>query len=146
MAHIWFSKGTPSRLGLLLDLSPRNLDRVLYFAQYLVTDVDDDYVSELIDKSNDDIDDGLRKIEEEGERRIEAMRAEIESLLGSLGERRRAAFTEWREDRDPEIYALGEREEEDRRRAVKNSLDAERERNKTLRDELASHPRAPREG
>ena len=138
VAHIWFSKGTPSRLGLLLDLSPRNLDRVLYFAQYLVTDVDDDYVSELIDKSNDDIDDGLRKIEEEGERRIEAMRAEIESLLGSLGERRRAAFTEWREDRDPEVYALGEREEEDRRRAVKNSLDAERERNKTLRDELAS--------
>ena len=66
------------------------------------------------------------------------MRAEIESLLGSLGERRRAAFTEWREDRDPEVYALGEREEEDRRRAVKNSLDAERERNKALRDELAS--------
>ena len=32
VAHIWFSKGTPSRLGLLLDLSPRNLERVLYFA------------------------------------------------------------------------------------------------------------------
>jgi len=138
VAHIWFSKGTPSRLGLLLDLSPRNLDRVLYFAQYLVTDVDDDYVSELIDKTNDDLDDDLRKIEEEGKRRIEAMRAEIESLLGSLGERRRAAFTEWREDRDPEVYALGEREEEDHWRAVKNSLDAERERSETLRDELAS--------
>ena len=41
VAHIWFSKGTPSRLGLLLDLSPRNLERVLYFAQYLITNVDD---------------------------------------------------------------------------------------------------------
>ncbi|MBO05351.1 MAG: DNA-directed RNA polymerase subunit beta', partial [Chloroflexi bacterium] len=41
VAHIWFSKGTPSRLGLLLDLSPRNLERVLYFAQYVVTSVDD---------------------------------------------------------------------------------------------------------
>ena len=41
VAHIWFSKGTPSRLGLLLDLSPRNLERVLYFAQYVVTEVDD---------------------------------------------------------------------------------------------------------
>jgi DNA-directed RNA polymerase subunit beta' len=40
VAHIWFSKGTPSRLGLLLDLSPRNLERVLYFAQYVVTHVD----------------------------------------------------------------------------------------------------------
>ena len=42
VAHIWFAKGIPSRLGLLLDLSPRNLERVLYFAQYLVTSVDED--------------------------------------------------------------------------------------------------------
>jgi DNA-directed RNA polymerase subunit beta' len=42
VAHIWFSKGTPSRLGLLLDISPRNLERVLYFAQYIVTTVDDE--------------------------------------------------------------------------------------------------------
>ena len=42
VAHIWFSKGTPSRLGLLLDLSPRNLERVLYFAQHIVVSVDDD--------------------------------------------------------------------------------------------------------
>ena len=42
VAHIWFSKGTPSRLGLLLDLSPRNLERVLYFAQYVVISVDEE--------------------------------------------------------------------------------------------------------
>ena len=42
VTHIWFSKGTPSRLGLLLDLSPRNLERVVYFAQYLVTNLDDE--------------------------------------------------------------------------------------------------------
>ncbi len=41
VAHIWFSKGVPSRLGLLLDLSPRNLERVLYFAQYVVISVDE---------------------------------------------------------------------------------------------------------
>ena len=40
VAHIWFAKGIPSRLGLLLDVSPRNLERVLYFAQYIVTSVD----------------------------------------------------------------------------------------------------------
>ena len=50
VAHIWFSKGTPSRLGLLLDLSPRNLDRVLYFAQYLVTDVDKELKSQLLEQ------------------------------------------------------------------------------------------------
>ena len=41
VSHIWFVKGTPSRLGLLLDISPRNLERVLYFASYIITDVDD---------------------------------------------------------------------------------------------------------
>ncbi|MCI0777749.1 MAG: DNA-directed RNA polymerase subunit beta', partial [Chloroflexi bacterium] len=40
VAHIWFVKGTPSRLGLLLDMSPRTLERVLYFAQYVITEVD----------------------------------------------------------------------------------------------------------
>jgi DNA-directed RNA polymerase subunit beta' len=42
VAHIWYVKGTPSRLGLLLDISPRNLERVLYFASYMVTAVDDE--------------------------------------------------------------------------------------------------------
>ena len=41
VAHIWFAKGIPSRLGLLIDLAPRNLERVLYFAQYIVTSVDE---------------------------------------------------------------------------------------------------------
>ena len=42
VAHVWFSKGVPSRLGLLLDLSPRNLERVLYFAKYVITHVNED--------------------------------------------------------------------------------------------------------
>ena len=42
VSHIWFVKGTPSKLGLLLDISPRNLERVLYFAQYMITEVDDE--------------------------------------------------------------------------------------------------------
>ena len=42
VSHIWFVKGTPSRLGLLLDISPRSLERVLYFAQYIITHVDED--------------------------------------------------------------------------------------------------------
>ena len=49
VAHIWFSKTTPSRLGLLLDLSPRDLERVLYFAQYIVTSVDEDQRQIAID-------------------------------------------------------------------------------------------------
>jgi len=42
VSHIWYFKGTPSRIGLLLDLSPRNLERILYFALYVITDIDED--------------------------------------------------------------------------------------------------------
>ena len=38
VSHIWYFKGIPSRIGLMLDLSPRDLERVLYFASYIVTD------------------------------------------------------------------------------------------------------------
>ena len=42
VSHIWYFKGTPSRIGLLLDLSPRNLERILYFALYVVTSVNEE--------------------------------------------------------------------------------------------------------
>jgi DNA-directed RNA polymerase subunit beta' len=63
VAHIWFSKGTPSRLGLLLDLSPRNLDRVLYFAQYLVIDVDEELRTQMINHYKTSYDDLIQKNE-----------------------------------------------------------------------------------
>ena len=53
VAHVWYSKGIPSRLGLLLDLSPRNLERVLYFAKYIITHVDEALRSELIQSLKD---------------------------------------------------------------------------------------------
>ncbi|MGJ3237802.1 MAG: DNA-directed RNA polymerase subunit beta' [Anaerolineae bacterium] len=42
VAHVWYTRRVPSYLGLLLDVSRRNLDRVLYFAQYVITQVDED--------------------------------------------------------------------------------------------------------
>ena len=38
VSHIWYFKGIPSRMGLMLDISPRTLERVLYFASYIVLD------------------------------------------------------------------------------------------------------------
>jgi len=48
VSHIWYFKGTPSRLGILLDISPRNLERILYFALYIVTWVDEDARARLL--------------------------------------------------------------------------------------------------
>ena len=42
VTHIWYFKGVPSRLGYLLDLAPKDLEKVIYFAAYMITDVDDE--------------------------------------------------------------------------------------------------------
>ena len=42
VTHIWFFKGVPSRLGYLLDMSPKDLEKVIYFAAYIITSVDDE--------------------------------------------------------------------------------------------------------
>jgi DNA-directed RNA polymerase subunit beta' len=42
VTHIWYFKGVPSRLGYLLDLAPKDLEKVIYFAAYMITFVDDD--------------------------------------------------------------------------------------------------------
>ncbi|HHX24555.1 MAG TPA: DNA-directed RNA polymerase subunit beta', partial [Thermoanaerobacterales bacterium] len=41
VSHIWFLKGIPSRIGLILDMSPRSLEKVIYFASYIVIDEGD---------------------------------------------------------------------------------------------------------
>jgi len=70
VAHIWFSKTTPSRLGLLLDLSPRNLERVLYFAQHIVVSVDEDMRKESIEAEQIKHDLAVRRHQREAEAKI----------------------------------------------------------------------------
>ncbi len=73
VAHIWFSKGTPSRLGLLLDLSPRNLERVLYCAQYIIISVDEEARKAAIEEED-------TKAEQEVEKRKQKHEMEKELL------------------------------------------------------------------
>ena len=70
VSHIWYFKGIPSRMGLLLDISPRILERVLYFAAYIVTDpgttplsknqiLTEKEYSDMREKYEDDFDAGM---------------------------------------------------------------------------------------
>jgi DNA-directed RNA polymerase subunit beta' len=55
VAHIWYTRRIPSYLGMLLDISRRNLDRVLYFAQYIVSFVDEDARQKALKRLEDEI-------------------------------------------------------------------------------------------
>lgn len=90
VVHNWFFKGTPSRLGLLLDVSPRNLDAVIYFASYLVIDVDDQKKKNVLkmlagqlEEKRKEQSDTLKKILEEeekgGKKEIAGIRAKAKS-------------------------------------------------------------------
>ncbi len=63
VSHIWFVKGSPSRLSLLLDITPRNLERVLYFAAYIVTHIDDEARAEIRAELEAKYDDRIASLE-----------------------------------------------------------------------------------
>jgi DNA-directed RNA polymerase subunit beta' len=80
VTHIWYFKGVPSRLGYLLDLAPKDLEKIIYFAAYLVTEVDEDArhrdlasieaqisveKQRITDKMNVDIETRQKKLEED---------------------------------------------------------------------------------
>ncbi|MBF1675173.1 MAG: DNA-directed RNA polymerase subunit beta', partial [Scardovia wiggsiae] len=80
VTHIWFFKGVPSRLGYLLDISPKDLEKVIYFASYMVTAVNegqrqqdlpdlqaelDSEVERLSNRRDSELDKRSRKLEED---------------------------------------------------------------------------------
>ena len=114
VSHIWFVKGTPSSLGLLLDISPRNLERVLYFAQYIVTSVDQRARDEAIARTQEEIAGlesqgmAMEEIVEEGQSLWEALHARIDELeeiqpMRMLNEGR---YNELK-DRYPDVFRAG---------------------------------------
>jgi len=75
VAHVWYTRRIPSYVGLLLDISRRNLDRVLYFAQYVVTYVDEDARQKAIKR----LEEKIAATERELEARINAKVAETKT-------------------------------------------------------------------
>ena len=75
VAHVWYTRRVPSYLGLLLDISRRNLDRVLYFAQYVVTYVDEDARQKALKR----LEEKIILAEREQGARINSMIQEIKS-------------------------------------------------------------------
>ena len=94
VAHIWFAKGIPSRLGLLLDLSPRNLERVLYFAQYIITSVDPLSRNQLIESLQGAHLQQVESLEQESEAEIAQLRSEFEVASQSEDTEQRRAEIE----------------------------------------------------
>ena len=74
VSHIWYFKGSPSRLGYLLDISPKDLEKVLYFASSIITHVDSQAREEDLDELRDELAADLEELDAERDRIIESTR------------------------------------------------------------------------
>ena len=86
VTHIWYVKGTPSRLGLLLDISPRNLERVLYFASYLVTKVDPEAKQAALDEINEEHEATIEELRSEAQHELDLIDEQLGLDVGNLNE------------------------------------------------------------
>ncbi|MEP7198588.1 MAG: DNA-directed RNA polymerase subunit beta' [Chloroflexota bacterium] len=98
VAHIWYTRRVPSYLGLLLDMSRRNLDRTLYFAQYVVISVDEDARRKA-----------LKVIDENETREQKRFKETMQDKLGRAKEKQEEDLTKKRSQREANMTRLEER-------------------------------------
>jgi len=103
VTHIWYFKGVPSRLGYLLDIAPKDLEKVIYFAAYMITSVDEEgrhrdlpsleakvevERKQIEGRLNTDVENRLRKIEEDvAALEAEGAKADLKKRVRDSGER-----------------------------------------------------------
>ncbi|MDQ2756405.1 MAG: DNA-directed RNA polymerase subunit beta' [Actinomycetota bacterium] len=84
VTHIWYFKGVPSRLGYLLDLAPKDLEKVIYFAAYMITSVDVDQRHRDLPSLEAQIQVEKKEIENRRDSEIDTRAKRLENDLGEL--------------------------------------------------------------
>ena len=121
VTHIWYFKGVPSRLGYLLDLAPKDLEKIIYFAAYMITDVDEEarhadlpnlqaehdqevnFLKKQIDSDiaaiQRDLEDELAELEKSGAKAAEREKAKslAEKTMGQVRKRAEAEIAQMEE-------------------------------------------------
>ena len=83
VAHIWYTRRVPSYMGLLLDISRRNLDRVLYFAQYIITRIDEEARQRTLKRIDDELEEKIAELTANFEEQTGAIISALEESLAS---------------------------------------------------------------
>ncbi|OZG61271.1 RNA polymerase beta' subunit [Bifidobacterium lemurum] len=112
VTHIWFFKGVPSRLGYLLNVTPKDLERVIYFASYMVTEVDDEQRHTDLPGLQDEFDTEIKQLERRRDNEIEERAKKVESDLAELeaaGEAKGPARAKLRNSAEREMAAIRQR-------------------------------------
>ncbi len=111
VTHIWYFKGVPSRLGYLLDIAPKSLEKVIYFAAHLITWVDAEKLHTDLPAIEADIRAEMAEEEQRRDRDIEKRFQELESELTTAeeGGAKKADLDRARKASDQDVEELRER-------------------------------------
>ncbi|HYY46015.1 MAG TPA: DNA-directed RNA polymerase subunit beta' [Candidatus Angelobacter sp.] len=112
VSHVWYFKGIPSRMGLLLDMSPRNLEKVLYFANYIVTNIDEDARKEYLSKSSPQHNDRVIKLQEERDAAVKELKEELDQRVKAKQEDTKTKVKALEETLDETVDAMTSRAKE----------------------------------
>jgi DNA-directed RNA polymerase subunit beta' len=129
VAHIWYTRRVPSYLGLLLDVSRRNLDRVLYFAQYIVTHVDEGARQKALKRLEEELEHRIAKETKSLHDKVEKKQLDVEEEIEKLEKKTEAAVQKLEEqlaERTDEVVSVGKalekRLEESRGKEVRKAI------------------------
>ena len=112
VTHIWFFKGVPSRLGYLLDIAPKDLEKVIYFAAYMVTKVDEEQRHQDLPDLQDEFDTEIGHMAKRRDNEIEERAKKVEADLHELeeaGEASGSAKAKLRNSAEREMAAIRQR-------------------------------------
>ncbi|PST46272.1 DNA-directed RNA polymerase subunit beta' [Bifidobacterium callitrichos] len=112
VTHIWFFKGVPSRLGYMLNVTPKELEKVIYFASYMVTAVNDEQRHQDLPDLQAEFDHDINALEHRRNNEIEDRAKKVEADLHELeeaGEAKGAAKAKLRNSAERDMAAIRQR-------------------------------------
>ncbi|MBU1118485.1 DNA-directed RNA polymerase subunit beta' [Patescibacteria group bacterium] len=114
VTHVWFLRGIPSKIGLMLDISAQNLEKVIYFASYIITSVDLEAKEDMLSQAADEFKKkkkGLKKIYEAKiqEIRNEALEKKAQSKAKNIDVRAEKQALKLEEEKEKQSKELGDK-------------------------------------
>jgi DNA-directed RNA polymerase subunit beta' len=129
VSHIWFFKGVPSRIGYLLDMAPKELEKVLYFAASIVTWVDEEARAKDMDSLEKEVRKVLDSYAAEREERVQELRESLERRERYLQNGKQTHFNDddhlWAESLDVNLQKISDEERDKLTKELRKAFDAD---------------------
>ena len=129
VSHIWFFKGVPSRIGYLLDMAPKELEKVLYFAASIVTWVDDEARQKDIPSLEKEVQKVIDAYEAEREERVLELKESLERRVEYLSSGKQSGFSDddllWADTLDVNLKKLADDEREKMEKELRKQFEAD---------------------